>query len=699
MISQDTRTTAATDPLAVLRTLTPGTDPARIDAVRRALHPDFAGPALVEYAGDPAGGADPDAAVAALRARTRGTVTPSAVEVLAAIPDTGDDVLDDLAGSIALDLFADAVAAHGKAAAAAAIGVAFADAPPGRGALLLDLAERHGLRCLPIKALAGAAPGHRRYRHAMWRYLSQLDEAAEATELLAAAHVRAGDPYEHALSAVCLARQTGPGFKSPLWTVPASGRSGLTVAQSMLLGSFDQPGAGASGGLTVLLRHLGTALPRHAGIARVVTLTLAGRDLLRGRSTLAEADDNGHVVLRLPVDSPGAPAQAALSRHRPAIGFLARHLLWLADCTPDVVHVRYADDGSIAVADAAGAMGARTVFTLTADPHRSLAERYRPGLAADRAAARFDLHRMYAADRLLGAADTLLGLPGRPGGELAAYFPQLREGPEPESLAEGIPLLSPVVTADARQEQLIASLFAPGSGLPRLVPEVRGLPIMLSVGRLHPVKQQDVLVEAWLARDLYRHTALVLVGGDPAHPNDDESRILARIRELASAYPDAAGRLAVLAAVSNEDVRSLEHGLARRLPAPTPHLYVCPSRKEEFGIAVLEAMDAGLLVLGPRRGGLGHYIEHGRNGLLADTSTLAPFGDALTAFVRGAAGDPARARAVAAAGRDTVARRFGIHEVAGRFAAVYQRAAGTSARRATTNRGPVSSLPSGPEPR
>ncbi|MFJ9779131.1 glycosyltransferase family 4 protein [Amycolatopsis sp. NPDC101161] len=679
MITQDTRTTAIADPLTVLRTLTPGADPVRVDAVRRALHPDFAGPALVEYAGDPPADADPDGAVAALRGLTRRAFPPTPGEVLAAVPETGDAALDDLAGSVALDLFADAVAAHGPAAAAASIGSAFAGASPRRGALLLDLAERHGFPCLPVSTVTDAGHGDRAYRHAMWRYLSQLGEAPAATEVLAAAHVRAADPYERALSAVCLARQSGQGLDSPLWTVPATGPSGLTLAQSMLLGSFDQPGAGASGGLTVLLRHLGTALPRHAGIARVVTLTLAGQDLLRSRSTLAEAGADRHVVLRVPVDSPGAPAQAELSRHRAAIAFLARYLLWLAGCTPDVVHVRYSDDGSAAVADAARAIGARTVFTLTADPHRSLAERHRAGAAADRPAARFDLHRVYTADRLVAAADTLLGLPGRPDGELAAYFPRLRGGPEPESPAEGIPLLSPVAAADARQEQLIGSLFGSGSGLPRLAPETRGLPVMLSVGRLHPVKQQDLLVEAWLARGLYHHTALVLVGGDPAHPTDDESRILTRVLDLASRYPDAAGRLAVLAAVSNEDVRSLEHGLVRRLPAPTPHLYVCPSRKEEFGIAVLEAMDAGLLVLGPRRGGLGHYIDHGRNGLLADTSAPPAFGDALTAFVRAAADDPVRARAVAAAGRETVARRFGIHEVAGRFAAVYQRTAGTPA--------------------
>ncbi|WP_372660924.1 glycosyltransferase family 4 protein [Amycolatopsis kentuckyensis] len=677
MTVPDTSMTAVADPLAILRRLRPGADATDVDAVSRAFSTEFAGPALVEYAGRRPGDADPGDAVATLRALSRRADVPEAGDVLASIPETGEAVLDEMARSVALDLFADAVATHGKAAAAAAVGTAFAAASSSRGALLLDLAERHGLRCLPLGEVV-ADNGDRARRHAAWRYLSQCEAAPEVTEVLAAAHLRAEDPYEHALSAVCLARQSGHGLKSPLWTVPAPDPGGLTVAQSMLLGSFDQPGAGASGGLTVLLRHLGKALPRTGGIARVVTLTLAGHDVVRDRTSLVDDGDPGHVVLRLPVDSPGGPPQTGLPRHRAAIGFLARHLLWLAGCTPDVVHVRYSDDGSAAIADAARAIGARTVFTLTADPHRSLAERHRPGGAPDPAAARFDLHRMYAADRLVAAADTLLGLPGRPAGELAGYFPQLHGRPDPESVAEGIPVLSPAAASDAREEQLIASLFRPHPELPRLMPATSGLPIVLSVGRLHPVKQQDLLVEAWLTRGLYRRSALVLVGGDPVHPTGDEARILDRIRQLAAGHPAAAGRLAVLAAMSNEDVRVLEHGLARRLPAPTPHLYVCPSRKEEFGIAVLEAMDAGLLVLGPRRGGLGHYIDHGRNGLLADTSNLESFGDALAAFVRAAADDPARARAAAAAGHRTVTRRFGINEVARRFADVYQRTAGAA---------------------
>lgn len=654
--------TAPADALTALRDLPPGAGLGRLDEVRRRFHPAFGGPALVEYAGAGPAAGDEDSALAGLRAFARAPVPPAPADVLAAIPEAGG-VLADLSASVVLDLFSDATAAHGRAAAGTAIRAAFGTAPPRRRALLLELAERHALGGLPAGEVVEGAEHDRALRHAGWRYLTRH------TGAITREHDQ--DPYERALAAVCRATPAD----APLWTVPPADRAGLVVAQSMLLGSFDQPGAGASGGLTVLLRHLGTALPRHDGIARVVTLTLAGHDELAARPALAETDGAGHVVLRIPVDAPTAPGQLELSRHRAAITFLTRRLLWLTGCRPDVVHVRYSDDGSRAIADAAAALGARTVFTLTADPHRALAERHRPGSAESPASARFDLHRVYAADRLVAAADTLLGLPGRPPGELPAYFPALRGRPEPESAAEGITVLPRVAADEARQQQLVGSLFEPEDRLPRLGRDARGLPIVLSVGRLHPVKQQDLLVETWLTRGLHRRAALVLVGGDTERPNEDEARMLDRILALHRQHPEAAGRLAVLSALGNDDVRLLEHGLTRLLPAPSPHLYVCPSRKEEFGIAVLEAMEAGLLVLGPRRGGLRHYVDHGHNGLLADTSGPGPFGDALSAFVRGAADDPARARTAADAGRATVRRRFSITQVAARFADVYRRTA------------------------
>ena len=53
--------------------------------------------------------------------------------------------------------------------------------------------------------------------------------------------------------------------------------------------------------------------------------------------------------------------------------------------------------------------------------------------------------------------------------------------------------------------------------------ERRGLPLAISVGRLHPVKGMATLVEAWASRsDLSSRCNLLVVGGDLDEPNDDE---------------------------------------------------------------------------------------------------------------------------------------------------------------------------------
>lgn len=48
-------------------------------------------------------------------------------------------------------------------------------------------------------------------------------------------------------------------------------------------------------------------------------------------------------------------------------------------------------------------------------------------------------------------------------------------------------------------------------------------------------------------------------------------------------------------------------------------LFLLPSRQEGFGIAALEALSAGIPVVGMNRGGLMDIVEQGRNGFLADS--------------------------------------------------------------------------------
>jgi glycosyltransferase involved in cell wall biosynthesis len=48
-------------------------------------------------------------------------------------------------------------------------------------------------------------------------------------------------------------------------------------------------------------------------------------------------------------------------------------------------------------------------------------------------------------------------------------------------------------------------------------------------------------------------------------------------------------------------------------------IYVCSSVKEEFGIALLEAMASGLLVVAPDGGGPATYVDEGDTGFLTAT--------------------------------------------------------------------------------
>jgi glycosyltransferase involved in cell wall biosynthesis len=51
-------------------------------------------------------------------------------------------------------------------------------------------------------------------------------------------------------------------------------------------------------------------------------------------------------------------------------------------------------------------------------------------------------------------------------------------------------------------------------------------------------------------------------------------------------------------------------------------IYVSGSAKEEFGLAIVEAMGSGLAVIAPRVGGPATYIDHCFTGYLADTLDL-----------------------------------------------------------------------------
>jgi glycosyltransferase involved in cell wall biosynthesis len=188
-----------------------------------------------------------------------------------------------------------------------------------------------------------------------------------------------------------------------------------------------------------------------------------------------------------------------------------------------------------------------------------------------------------------------------------------------------------VIPADARRE-----LGVSASG-----------PVVVFLGRLHPIKRLDLLIEAF---------AHVRAG----HPD----------AQLVVAGPDETGLRPVLSSRFPETARTtiwmgeIDRGRTRALLAAASVLVMC-SDSESFGMSVIEAMDAGVPVVVTRtcpwsdveRHGAGYWVEQ-RADAIADAL--------LRIFER-----PDLAHEMGARGRALVAMRYRWNVVAQSLAAHY----------------------------
>lgn len=206
-----------------------------------------------------------------------------------------------------------------------------------------------------------------------------------------------------------------------------------------------------------------------------------------------------------------------------------------------------------------------------------------------------------------------------------------------------------------------------------------GLPIVVSAGRVQELKGMARLVAAFAGDPALRARAtLVIAGGDLADPSPEERAELDRIDAALARHPAAADAVILLGHRPNGEVAALlaaaRHGVGDRI-APDG-AYACASHKEEFGLAIVEALAAGLPVVAPIEGGPRTYVEDGRTGVLVDTSDPS----ALASGVQRAldlSPDSARAEHVTA----TIRGRYDVTAMAEALAAVYRRAATPQAER------------------
>ena len=192
-------------------------------------------------------------------------------------------------------------------------------------------------------------------------------------------------------------------------------------------------------------------------------------------------------------------------------------------------------------------------------------------------------------------------------------------------------------------------LLPPLGTFRRRYPAIGDRPILLFLGRIHAKKRPDLVAETFVTlANRYPQLWLVMAGPD----DGAEASVRVRLRE--------AGLL------SRTIFTGFIAGAEKWAVLADSTIFVLPSKDENFGVSVVEAVAAGIPVIVSTKVGVAEFIARAGAGLVIDQDPAA--------WVAGVArllDEPETCRAMAEAGRRLVATEFTSERVAASMRELY----------------------------
>jgi glycosyltransferase involved in cell wall biosynthesis len=173
---------------------------------------------------------------------------------------------------------------------------------------------------------------------------------------------------------------------------------------------------------------------------------------------------------------------------------------------------------------------------------------------------------------------------------------------------------------------------------------------ILYLARIHPIKCVDTLLRAFASLPERTSTVLVIAGdGDP--------QLVGSLKRLSQE----------LGLEDQVQWVGFATGARKRSLLSLATLFVLPSASENFGVAVVEAMNAGLPVVVTRGCGLAEFVSRARAGLVTDGSV-----ESLRAALSQMLADDDLRRVMGTAGRQAVSRELSLDAFGNRLELLYR---------------------------